>query len=481
VGSLTQWRGQSDTSLGRFGWGFLMSLLLHLPLTPLAALFGLLTLLTTTKPPTEPLPELTGIPVDLLEGEEAEVPPPAEPPPPAPEPVAIEPPAEKPERHEPEEPKIRDAGVSDAEPRDAAADADAAIEGSDAGAEDGGITDPVAASGAERVADVNANVQIKIFTEKIREHSLAPRVSQALASVPQWRDFFGPAALDPVKDIDRLLIAGPQLRDSSEVAVVAKVNVSQARVREAIDGIVRSDPKGAWLDAGVPAASARVDRAERVFVNPSKTIVVVAPPSAAQDVIKHGKKITLKPSSGPEVVTAKLVTPWRAFRHSGVNIDIPKSITSALFKVTPDEHGGVIIEIIAKDESAEKAQEDAAYLERLARSRTQLDLGFIRMKFVERIVFTSKGDEIHGYALVTAAQLRDAIGYAMDYLGASRRSSPRVRPGVQERLEPTSDAGAPTTPKSKTPKSETPTPEAPSPPSPPAEPTLPTSPSPPSE
>ena len=41
MGSLTQWRGQSDTTLGRFGWGFLMSLLLHLPLTPIAALFEL--------------------------------------------------------------------------------------------------------------------------------------------------------------------------------------------------------------------------------------------------------------------------------------------------------------------------------------------------------------------------------------------------------------------------------------------------------
>jgi hypothetical protein len=206
-------------------------------------------------------------------------------------------------------------------------------------------------------------------------------------------------------------------------------------------------------------------------VNPSKTIVVVAPPKAAEDVIRHGKKITLKPSPGPEVVTAKLVTPWRAFRHSGVNIDIPKSIEYALFKVTPDEHGGAIIEIIAKDESAEKAQEDAAYLERLARSRTQIDLGFIRMRFVERIVFTSKGDEIHGHALVTALQLRDAIGFAMDYLGArAGRSSPRTKPNVPERPVPTRDAGAPPS-----------VPEAPARPAPSAEPTLPTSPSPPSE
>ena len=428
MGPLTQWRGQSDTTLGRFGWGFLMSLLLHAPLTPLAALFGLLTLLTATEPPPEVLPQLTGIPVDLIEGEEAEAPPPEATPPPAPEPaVALEPPEDKPAR-DPNEPKIRDAGVADAEASDAAPDADdAGTAGDDAGVVDGGITDPVAASGAERIADVNANVQIKIFTEKIRSHPLAPRISLALAAVPQWRDFFGPAALDPVKDIDRLLVWGPQLRDSSEVGVVAKVNVPKERVLEAFEGIVRTDPAGAWLDAGVPEITARVDRAPRHIMMLSPTIVVVTPPSGA-DNARKAKKLTLKPSPGAEVVTARLKTPWRAFRGTGIPIDIPKSIGDAHFKVTPDEYGGAIVEVVAKDESAENASENAAQLERTLRSLTNYNIFGIRMKFVERIVFTTKGEEIHGYALLTAGQLRQGLDFAMEFLGA-RATRPRRERG----------------------------------------------------
>ncbi|HEX6767415.1 MAG TPA: hypothetical protein VF103_18080 [Polyangiaceae bacterium] len=432
MGPLTQWRGQSDTTLGRFGWGFLMSLLLHLPLTPLAALFGLLTLLTATKPPVENLPPLTGIPVDLLEGEEAETPPPATPPPPAPEPaVALEPPPEKP-HHEPSEPKIRDAGVSDAEPSDAAADADAASEGADAGAEDGGITDPVAASGAERVADVNANVQILIFSEKIRAHPLAARVGRSLSSIYQWRDFFGPAALDPIADVDRMLIVGPQLRDSSEVAVVAKVNVSKERVHEAIDGLVRADPdSGAWLDGGVPEATARVDRAERHFIMPSPKIIIISPPSAAAKARKVGKRFTLPGPQGNEVATAKLATPWRAVRGTGIPLDIPKSILWARGKVTLDEHGSAVIEIVAKDESPEKAAEDAEYLERKITAVTQINLGLLgavlgtgNHKLVEKVLFSSQGDEIHGAILVTQRQLAEILDFAMAFLspGPARRS-----------------------------------------------------------
>jgi hypothetical protein len=406
-----------------------MSAILHLPLTPLAALFGLLTLLSTPKPPPEALPPLTGIPVDLLEGEEAEEPATSVRAPPEPEPaVALQPPAEKPERHEPDEPKIRDAG---ADPGDAAADAaDADTEGTDAGAADGGITDPVAASGAERVVDVNANVKIRIYTEKIRGHVLSVMVGRALASVPQWRDFFGPAALDPVRDVDRILIVGPQLRDSSEVAVVAKVNVEKDRLRAAIDGIVRSDPDGKWLDeTKVPAATARVDRAMRYFILPSSKMVIVSPPSAADNAMKVGPRFTLKGSSGNEVATAEVATPWRAIRRTGIPIDVPKSIQWVRFKATPDSHGGLIVEFVAKDESAEKAAENAGPLERNLKASTVLDLGLFRHKFVERIVVSAHGDEIHGAALLTARQLGDALAFAMDALGA-RAPRPKLDASV---------------------------------------------------
>jgi hypothetical protein len=445
VGPLTQWRGQADTTRGRFGWGFLVSFLLHLPFTPLAALFGLLTLFTVQEAPPEVLPPLTGIPVDLLEGEEAEAPPPATAPPPEPEPAAVEP-LEKPQKHEPSEPKIRDAGVADAEPTDAAADADsdAATEGNDAGIQDGGITDPVAASGAERIADVNANVQIKIFSEKIRNHPLARRIGPLIAAVPQWSDFLGPAALDPITDVDRILVWGPQLRDSSEVGALVKVNVSKERVHAAIDAIVRSDPEtGAWLDAGVSAATAKVDRAPRVFILPPSDLVIVVPPSAAEKTMKAAPKLKFKPGKGAEVLTARLKTPWRAFRGTGIPFEIPRSIEDARFKVTPDENGGAVLEMIAKDESPEKAAENAETLQRALIAASTLDLGFLgailgtgRHKIVERIELTAQGSEIHGVAYFTARQLGEIIDFAPLLIGSRQQ---RRRPNR-------SDAGSPVAP-----------------------------------
>ena len=77
------------------------------------------------------------------------------------------------------------------------------------------------------------------------------------------------------------MIVGPELRDSSKVVAILKLNVSGPRVREAIDAIVRADTEhGEWLDAGIPAATAYADRAPRIFVMPAPNMVVVVPPSA---------------------------------------------------------------------------------------------------------------------------------------------------------------------------------------------------------
>jgi hypothetical protein len=266
-------------------------------------------------------------------------------------------------------------------------------------------------------------------------------VGRALASVPQWRDFFGPAALDPIKDVDRILIVGPQLRDSSEVAVVAKVNVAKDRLRDAIDGIVRSDPNGKWLeDTKVPAATARVDRALRYFILPSSKMVIVSPPTAAKNAMKVGPRFTIHGSKGPEVAVAEVATPWRALRRTGIPVDVPKSIKWVRFKATPDAHGGLIVEFVAKDESAEKAAENAGPLERNLKAVSVLDLGLFRHKFVERIVVSAQGDEIHGAALLTARQLGAAIAFAMDALGAH---APRSRPDASVPRSPTTEPSPP--------------------------------------
>ena len=452
--SKTHQRGPTDTSKGRFAKLLVVSVLLHVPLTPWAALVGLLSLWS---PPSEDAdsPPITGIPIDLIEDERspASVP---EQPAPAAEPGGLAEPvvAAKPKKKR-EPAKVVDAGAPDAEiadaevdagaddagksmsdagmsssPSDAGGPADAGVAPSDAGVKP--LSEPSVVAGVARVADPNANVRITLYTDKIRANPLGARIGPLLGSLYQWRDFFGPAGIDPIKDIDQIYIVGPQLRNSSNVVAILRHHLPAAKMHAALDLLVRADKQGGeWLDAGVPVASAHADGAERRFVVANAQTVVVTPPTAYAAAAAAGKRLTLRPSKGPEAAMIYLATPSRAF--IGLPIKVPESIKWARVRITPTEDGGATAEIEAEDENADTASDDAAYLTRTANALSQLNLGFLGSllgqsshRFIEHVGFSADGKMIRGTASVTAEQLQTALDMAGAFL--SERAPRRARP-----------------------------------------------------
>jgi hypothetical protein len=472
VDSKTHRRGPADTSSGRFAKVLVLSVLLHVPLTPWAALVGLLSLWS---PPAEDVeaPPITGIPIDVIEDE---VPTTSAPPEPAAaadpgtpsEPVVVPKPKKKPA----DPARIVDAGapdVADAEvdaeagvadvdasiadagagladagkaPSDAGTAADANDGGviADAGPADAGakpLSDPNVVAGVKRVADPNANVRITLYTDKIRANPLGKQLGPLLGSLYQWRDFFGPAGIDPIKDIDQIYIVGPQLRNSSNVVAILRHHLPAAKMHAALDLLVRADKQGGeWLDASVPVASAHADGAERRFIVANAQTVVVTPPSAYAAAAAAGKQLTLRPSKGPEAALIYIATPSRAFL--GLPIKVPESLKWARVRITPTAAGGATAEFEAEDENAEAASEDAAYLTRTANALSQLNLGFLGSllgqsshRFIEHVSFTSEGKMIHGTASVTADQLQTALDMAGAFL--SDRATRRARPPAPAR------------------------------------------------
>jgi len=470
VESKTHWRGTADTSTGRFAKLLVVSVLLHVPLTPWAALVGLLSLWS---PPADDVeaPPITGIPIDVIEDEPPPASAPEQPapaaaePPGAGEPVVVVKPKKKPEpaktivdagapdaeadaEADAGDAGALDAGVLDAgtpdagkalsdagavavaEAKDAGAGADAGLAANDAGAKP--LSDPSVAAGVKRVADPNANIRITLYTDKIRANPLGARIGPLLGSLYQWRDFFGPSGVDPIKDIDQIYIVGPQLRNSSNVVAILRHHLPAAKMRAAIDSLVRSDKQGGeWLDAGVPVASAHADGAERRFVIANAQTVVVTPPSAYAAAAAAGKQLTLRPSKGPEAALIYLATPWRAFL--GLPVKVPESIRWARIRITPTADGGASAELEAEDENPEVASENAAYLSRTTNALSQLNLGFLGSllgqsshRFIEHVSFTSEGKLIRGSASITADQLQTALDMAGAFL--TDRATRRARP-----------------------------------------------------
>jgi hypothetical protein len=418
----------------------LVSLLLHLPVSPLVSLLGLVHLLgePPVPPPADPN-ESTAIPIELL-GQTA---PAAESPTPA-EPVEAEPPSTR--HSEPKAPNLqlgernqppvppRDAGLDapDAgEQVDASESADAGSpEGSDGGDADGGdagggpspLRNPVALAGvAGSIADSNAPVSVAVYTQNIRRHPLGARVGQLLARVYQWRDFFGPAGLDPVQDIDRMLIAGPEFHDSSRVVAVLRHRISETRMKAAVDRMVKAYPGGKWLGGKMPLAAATADRAPRLLALPAPHLVVIAPPSARKSVLGLAKALSRKREAfpgprGDELLVAYVVTPWAALAKARVPLRVPESIKSATLVLSPSPDGGVLARVQAEDESAESARKHADELTVAVRAAARIGRGILRFSAIERVAFWADGNVIHGEAYATADQVALAVAFVAPML-----------------------------------------------------------------
>lgn len=462
VATQTRARGRrtAGRGLGRF---VAIALLLHLPLTPIGPLLGLLSMLRRSH--DAPEESLNAIPVSLLSPEElAQMglgePPPA--PQPAPEVAApVEPgeaPEEAPKPKQPPKPKLApssrtepdggaplitaDGGPAPSVPSAAPGPMPVA---SGAAGDGGGAPvageatrggDPLALAGrAASVADPNANVRLLLFNDRIRSLPIAPRLGRVITRLPQWRSFFGPTSLDPIRDVDRMYVAGPQFRVSNEVVAIVKYTVPQASMRKAIDGLVLREPKGEWLQTSVPAARARADRADRVFVFPKPGLLMMVPPHLAEDAIKKAPGLELPAASGGAALIAFVANPWRALLGLRAPVELPKSIRKVTLTLSPAEDGGATLHIDATDESPDAARADAAMLTSAVNALTQQNLGAVgallfgnsKMSFIEPVSLVASGSSIRGDSRVTPRQLDRLLGFAEGWVD-SLEGGPGIRP-----------------------------------------------------
>ena len=373
------WLTQEQDRRRALRW-LLVSIAIHLPFTPLGPLFGMLALLSRPVQPANPIEELHGIPIELLEQasvvedsksevaqslkqENA-----AE--------ATVVPPTISKQKHPENRPADLDAGLAeDAVAQDnrvalivdsgaialivdAGADASTAIAQVPATSPDEAL-----AAATHGLADSNANIRLNLFMDRVREQPLAGMLGHLLKSVYQWRDFFAPGGLDPVRDFDHILVFGPQLRDSSQVAAFLQHNVRAPRVRGAIDNLVKNSGAGsAWLKGTKnPAARAVADRAQRLFVMYPSQVVAVVPPGAEKDALAL-PPFKLPVAKGEELASAFVKTPWRALL--GTKFKLSKTIRSAKIQVYPEADGGARIEALLEDDSESLAQQDALQVKR---------------------------------------------------------------------------------------------------------------------
>lgn len=222
------------------------------------------------------------------------------------------------------------------------------------------IDNPIALAGkGAKLIEKQTSVGLVLYMDRVRSHPLGKRIANMLPKLPQWDEFFGDSRVNPVDDFDRMFLLGPSFADTSGLVMAVEYNTSQDKIRKAVDGLVKQ--RGSWL-AGtkVPTALTFADRAERVILFPAPKVVVIVPPHLREQAQKQ--VVGVPPAKGPEAMVAYTVNPAKALSRFGVQL--PASLQSAKVRITPMAGGQVLLELEAQDESAEKAAANADLLTR---------------------------------------------------------------------------------------------------------------------
>jgi hypothetical protein len=326
---------------------------------------------------------------------------------------------------------IADAGPMDAGPADAAADADAPPKKrpvSDAGpAEDAGpkgagapsLRDPIAAAGgAGKIAAKDSNIQVLIAGNVIRKHQLGASFARILVLIPEWHQFFADSPIDPIRDLNHLLITAPRLRgDSSKLVAVMDFNVPESKIKEAVDLVV-TNAGGSWLeDVPVPTARAKVSAGDRLFaLVPGKKLLVVLP-YEAKDQLEGLKKSKGFPNSKVGIVIS-MVTPSRPFRNI---FALPDTLKWMRVAVTPTPDGGADVAIEGGDASEKDAQKHAPEITKAFDSVRTVNLVVTTLDVIDHAEFVADGATIKTQVHVSEAQLKRIVGMAEMQLAALAR------------------------------------------------------------
>lgn len=407
----------------------LLAVLMHVPMLPVAGLIGMLKLRTDTEETDEDI-DADILPTELAFGEEVaamktspltevEV---------GPEGVGVTPPPP-------------DAGVADAlhdAPPDALPDASPDAGRLDAGLDGTEVAEPPPPKPkdsplegnkmADAISSEKRYVEIVLVGERLRAHAAGRKMGELLPMIPQWEAFFADSGINPVEDVDLMVLTGSQIRVSGRVTAIITFSAPMERVEEAVSKIVdRAEPKGEWLaDAPLKAARAKADGAQRVFaLVPEKKALLTFPwptltkaqkakmtpeaiekfetveaPKRVNDALRRAKSIKL-PSSEADVAIDMFVRDVVKFNDKMPIAIIPETATSMRFSVYPKADEAEVKIVFETKDAASASLEASKLSDKVPGLGMALALSS-GIKLPD-IVFTAEGKKVVGRATADQA------------------------------------------------------------------------------
>jgi hypothetical protein len=281
--------------------------------------------------------------------------------------------------------------------------------------------------------------------KRIRESPLGPDVTQFLRGVPDWQLILAGSGIDPVADLDRLLVATPNLQ-RSKLVLAGKHRREPGFARASVKRLARSRGRSVrWQRRfGVPTAPwHNLDQTQRLIALLSphhfsitrrqdvQRVLAVAKARELRDAEKEGLVLARGPdallSMGPEEALSLEVEGVHRFVIGNVK-HVPVRLRIAVVETGPNEAS---VSALATYASPGEAREASEYWQKVATFYSkQLVLTLAGFgKTLRRMELEPQGQRVAVTFKLNADQIRFILSYAEGRLrgsgGATRPREPR--------------------------------------------------------
>jgi hypothetical protein len=225
------------------------------------------------------------------------------------------------------------------------------------------VKDTMSLVGAlKRTVQGKPNVALVLWFSTIRDHPLGAQVGGLLACNAQWRDFIGDL-IDPLQDLDGVMLTGPRMADTSKVTAIAQHRLDDAKLTDVMTSLgARARKRGdggpmATTHPGMMAVRFHADRADRVAFTHPRKVIIITPPEGFEQLRDQPEPLSLPAGQG-RAMSLTMVTPWRPLR--GLGLRLPETIGEMRLNVSASPDGSIDAEIEFDDQDAALAKAHAA-------------------------------------------------------------------------------------------------------------------------
>jgi hypothetical protein len=291
------------------------------------------------------------------------------------------------------------------------AGADASLDGAadDAGMDDGGLDPDARVDPTTLASDLTSSdpaVLLVLNMTLIKQQQLGSKLGPLLTAIPQWDDFIGGTGIDPVRDTDWVMIAGPSLRNTSKDIILIHYTASDDMVDKAVDVVAAKYPQGGPYDAGVAnvrAALGHADNAPRVFLRPRPSYLAVLPVASAHKQAERLRAKEERPRIGAgEAFRMRILTP------QNVMPQLPPQVTKLTLWIVPNADGSADIYAEGECASAQDALDATTKTRDLVLRSNSLIVQVMTLSLLNGAQVTQSGTNMELTLHASAAQL-DAV------------------------------------------------------------------------